>query len=172
MQNYTILYLAAGRAKLNVPDNCIVYYQDINGKRDIDGDMMDVDITDYDILIATPPCNYYSRANQKRDSSQYSIDTKHLLPAIIDKFEKSGKPYIVENVINRSLMGHIYDLTRLIYFHGRHTYFTNRFFNPFGIHQERDFKRTRNGKSTRAKNYVQGGRNVNDVIEWWIKNVV
>ena len=44
-------------------------YQDINGERDIDGDMLDCDLTPYDYVIATPPCNYWSKANYRRNES-------------------------------------------------------------------------------------------------------
>ncbi len=46
-----VIYLAAGRAKLNY-DN--VVYNDYKEKRDLICDMMIVDLNDYDILIATP----------------------------------------------------------------------------------------------------------------------
>ena len=52
------IYLAAFKA---YHPNYDIVYQDINGKRDIGGDMMDVDLTQFDFIIATPPCNYYSR---------------------------------------------------------------------------------------------------------------
>ena len=77
-----VLYLAAFKA--NHP-NWNITYQDINGNRDIDGDMMDVDLNPYDVIIATPPCNYYSRANYRRETSDYSQATKHLLPSILKK---------------------------------------------------------------------------------------
>lgn len=49
------IYLAAFKA--NHPNHNITY-QDINGLRDIDGDMLQTDLTPYDFIIATPPCNY------------------------------------------------------------------------------------------------------------------
>lgn len=67
-----------------------IVYQDINGKRDIDGDMLDIDLTPYDFVIATPPCNFWSIARGNR-CSQYSLDTKHLLPEVIKKCFESGK---------------------------------------------------------------------------------
>ena len=70
------IYLAAYKA---MHPNHDIVYQDINGKRDIGGDMMEVDLTPYDFIIATPPCNWWSRANWRRDSSEYSLKTKHLL---------------------------------------------------------------------------------------------
>src|SRR5690554_4484282 len=120
-----IIYLASHTAILKY-DNVI--YQDINGKRDLGGDMLDIDLSDYDILVATPPCNYYSRANYRRDISDYSLKTKHLLPDIIKKFIKTKKPFIVENVINKKLMKHIINSLPIdVYYieYGRHSYFTN-----------------------------------------------
>lgn len=76
------IYLAAFKAS---HPNYDIVYQDINGKRDIGGDMMEVDLTPYDFIIATPPCNWWSRANYRRDKSPYALETKHLLPDIIEK---------------------------------------------------------------------------------------
>lgn len=66
-------------------------------------DMLAVDLDNYDFIIATPPCNYYSRANWRRNTSEYSLKTKHLLPDIIEKCSISGKPFIIENVRNYNL---------------------------------------------------------------------
>lgn len=123
-----IIYLASGRAILNHKN---VIYNDIKENRDLRCDMLDVDLSDYDILIATPPCNYYSRANSKRETSVYAQSTKHLLPTIIDKFIKTGKPFIVENVRNAPLFKKLglYDKSCFIYLHGRHTYWTNVMFD-------------------------------------------
>ena len=43
--------------------NYKIVYQDINGKRDLSGDMLDIDLTGYDFIICTPPCNWWSKAN-------------------------------------------------------------------------------------------------------------
>ena len=80
------IYLASYEA---FHQNYNLVYQDINGERDIGGDMMNVDLTNYDYVIATPPCNWWSRANWRRDSSEYSLKTKHLLIDILDKLIKS-----------------------------------------------------------------------------------
>lgn len=74
------IYLAAFEA---YHPNHDIIYQDINGLRDLGGDMLDVDLSSYDFIIATPPCNYWSRCNYRRDISDYSLKTKHLLPGII-----------------------------------------------------------------------------------------
>ena len=92
------IYLAAFRAE---HPNYNIIYQDINGKRDIGGDMMEVDLTSYDFNIATPPCNWWSKANYRRDRSPYALQTKHLLPDIIKKLCEQDKPFIVENVRNK-----------------------------------------------------------------------
>lgn len=89
------IYLAAFKA--NHPNYDIVY-QDILGNRDIGGDMMEVDLSPYDFIIATPPCNWWSRANYRRNTSPYALQTKHLLPDILRKLCQQDKPWIVENV--------------------------------------------------------------------------
>ena len=91
------IYLAAFRAEHFDYD---ILYQDINGKRDLPGDMLQYNLDDYDFVIASPPCNYYSRANYRRDVSDYALNTKHLLPGILDKLRTYDKPFIVENVSN------------------------------------------------------------------------
>ena len=163
-----VIYLASGRAKLKYPN---VVYNDYKEKRDLVCDMMDVNLEDYDVLIATPPCNYYSRANHSRETSIYSQESKHLLPSIIDKFIRTGKPFIVENVRNEPLfikLG-LYNKNCFIYKHGRHTYWTNIMFNMSGIPQEFDFKSIPGYGCVRLKSYVQGGKNVNDVLDYFLE---
>lgn len=53
------IYLGACTA--NHP-NYNIDYQDKYIIRDIGGDMMEIDLSPYDYIIATPPCNFYSRA--------------------------------------------------------------------------------------------------------------
>lgn len=155
-----------------------IVYQDITGKRDIGGDMMDVSLDEYDYIIATPPCNYWSRANYRRETSEYAQTTKHLLGDIIDKLILLNKPFIVENVINRSLMRKhgLLDKNCFIHFHGRHTYWTNVKIDLTNVEQVQDlvYKPLLSGKNkgrlairtSRAKR--QGGVNVYNVIEAWL----
>ena len=161
-----IIYLASHTAKLKY-DN--VVYNDIKGDVDIIGDMLKVDLTDYDILIATPPCNYYSRANYRRETSIYAQETKHLLPDILKKFYKTGKPFIVENVINKVLMRDIIDnhINNGFYYkeHGRHSYFMSHDIDVSKLHQIKD-----NVQNT-SQNKRQGGYNVNIVLEYYIEKV-
>lgn len=158
------IYLAAYQA---YHGNYDIVYQDINGKRDLGGDMLDIDLTPYDFIIATPPCNFWSRANYRRYTSKYSQDTKHLLPDILDKLRQLDKPYIVENVRNEKLFKKygILDKADYVYYVGRHTYWTNVPFNPTNIEQKFDF----DGVGKRLVKNAQGGENVYKVIEWWLK---
>ena len=158
------IYLGAYKAK---HPNYNIVYQDINGKRDLPGDMMNIDLSDYDFIIATPPCNYYSKARGNKKPSEYALNTKHLLPDIIKKLELLNKPYIVENVRNRSLMNESYNIASYVYCLGRHTYFTNIMFNPSNIKQIQDYKY---GGIKLVKN-GQGGLNVHNVIEFWLENL-
>ncbi len=167
------IYLGAFKA--NHPGYDIVY-QDINNKRDIGGDMLSIDLSQYDYIIATPPCNYYSRANYRRNCSKYSLATKDLLPCIIEKLCILNKPFIVENVRNDPLFkkNGLYNYPCYIYKIGRHTYWTNVKFGIADIEQRQDFH---------SKGYVikyddmnnlehQGGFNVHNVIERWLNQVV
>jgi len=160
------IYLAAHIAK---HPNYNIVYQDINGKRDIGGDMLEIDLSNYDYIIATPPCNYWSRARGNKKPSQYALNTKHLLPDILDKLIKLDKPFIVENVRNKPTFEKIglYNIPCFIYHHGRHTYWTNIPFNPSNIKQEYDFSY---GGKQLTKN-KQGGNNVYNVIERWLETI-
>lgn len=164
------IYLGAFEAKHDGHD---IIYQDINGKRDVGGDMMDIDLTPYDYIIATPPCNYWSRARGK-SCSEYSKKTMHLLPDIIDKLLKTGKPFIVENVKNaKRFKEHgLFDKPCFIIEYGRHTYWTNRLVDFYGIEQRQDFKyhgRVILYSDMKNKEKHQGGFNVHNVIEYWIQ---
>ena len=155
------IYLASYKAN---HQNYDIVYQDINGERDIGGDMLGIDLSFYDFIIATPPCNYWSRANYRRETSDYSQKTKHLLPDIIDKLIKLNKPFIVENVRNYKLFNE-YDLFNkdcFIYEIGRHTYWTNIVFNGSNIKQKNDNIHNISSKDR------QGGFNVYNVIEYWL----
>lgn len=160
-----IIYLAAGHAVLN---NDNVTYNDYYIKRDLVCDMLVVDLAHYDILIASPPCNYYSKANYRRDKSSYSLMTKHLLPDILNKFINIDKPFIVENVINKKLMRTIIDKSNCYYFEiGRHCYFTNVFGFSSYAHQIQKPDNIAN----LSKKARQGGKNVNTIFERFIEYV-
>lgn len=167
------IYLGAFEA---LHENYDIVYQDINGKRDIGGDMMDIDLNAYDFIIATPPCNYWSIARGKR-CSEYSKKTKHLLPDIIDKLIELKKPFIVENVKNRKRFREngLFDKNCFIIEHGRHTYWTNVLIDFSQVPQRQDFKY--HGyviKYDDMKNTTkhQGGYNVHEVIEHWLKAII
>jgi hypothetical protein len=169
-----IIYLAAYKAH---HPKWEMTYQDINGKRDIPGDMLDVDLTPYDVIIATPPCNYYSRANYRREESEYSQKTKHLLPTILKRLAYQNKPFIVENVINGVLFKKegLFNLPIYYYEHGRHSYWTNIPFNPQTLIQNNEFeyRLMSNGKRGMftPSSKRQGGQNVHNVIEYWLEVV-
>ena len=167
------IYLAAFKALHEEHD---IIYQDINGKRDIAGDMMNVDLTPYDYIIATPPCNYYSRANYRRETSEYAQKTKHLLPGILKKLIALGKPFIVENVRNKRIFTELglLNLPCYIYLIGRHTYWSNILFPYEDIEQEYDFKfggYVRKTVQDYGRSNRQGGENVHNVIERFIQVV-
>ena len=160
-----VLYLASGKAKLNY-DN--VVYNDLLIKRDLQCDMLEVDITNYDLIFATPPCNFWSRANCNIYSSYYQA-TKHLLPDILKKLSNSEKLYVIENVINKKRMKEngIFDIIGdwLYFEYGRHCYFTNilMFMGIIqGVPQKQDFKY--GGKFINKGDDRQGGNNVNAVF--------
>lgn len=167
------IYLAACKARH--PDYNIIY-QDIDPKYkcEIGGDMMQVDLKPYDYIIASPPCNWWSKANPYYKTSKYALDTKHLLPDIIIKLANLDKPFIVENVKNYKRMEEegifaICDRYGLYtYTIGRHIYISNIMCNLL-CSQHQDFKM--GGKRVNNDGYNQGGSNVHKVIELWLKIV-
>lgn len=169
------IYLASFEAQH--PGHDIVY-QDINGKRDIGGDMMQVSLAEYDYIIATPPCNWWSRANYRRNTSEYALKTKHLLIDILDKLAKQDKPFIVENVRNDKLFNEyrLFDSNLIVYRIGRHTYWSNILFYTGDIVQEPKVE-VINGKKrylssqTLVRSKRQGGQEVHEVIERFIQTL-
>ena len=90
------VYLGACKARHR---NYDIVYNDIDPKfnPDILGDMLSIDLTPYDFVIASPPCNWWSKANPYYKTSPYALNTKHLLPDTIKRLAKSGKPFVIEN---------------------------------------------------------------------------
>ena len=153
-------------------------YNDIDPKTNcnIICDMLTVNLDNYDFLIASPPCNYYSRANYRRDTSKYALETKHLLPDILEKFAKTNKPFLVENVRNNVQFkkAGIFDICKkyniTVQYVGRHTYFTN--FNvDLQCTQKKECVQKHSHYSLSKNNYRQGGENVYIVIEKWLSKL-
>lgn len=137
--------------------------------------MEDVDLSEYDFYICTPPCNFWSHAIGEERCSAYALETKHLLEWAIETLSKTGKPFIIENVKNKPRMEKygIFSLARKygLYIQevGRHTYFTNDMID-LSCMQQKDFKS--GGIRLQSKRKTQGGANVHKVIETWIQNIV
>lgn len=163
------IYLASFKAKH--PGYYIVY-QDINGKCDLPGDMLDIDLSSYDFIIASPPCNYWSKANYRRETSDYSQKTKHLLPGILNKLVHFNKPFIVENVRNITLFekNNLFNFNVYVYCIGRHTYWTNVSFS-FDELCDLQQKQIKDFCQTKSCNNRQGGYNVFLVIEKFLKKI-
>lgn len=167
---FTGLYLAACKAR---HPNWNIKYNDIDKKYgcDIVADMLTVSTYGYAYLIATPPCNFYSKINYRYYRSKYAWQTINLLPLVLMKFAETDKPFIVENVINRKkfeFLG-IYKLCDYlgIFYQevGRHTYFTNVKCD-LSCEQHQDFRY--GGYRVNTDGYNQGGSNVAAVIEKWL----
>ena len=155
-----------------------IVYQDINGLRDLPGDMLEIDLTPYDYIIATPPCNYWSRANYRRNESEYALKTKHLLIDIIAKLKDQEKPFIVENVRNDKFFKEygLFNNNLNVYRIGRHTYWTNVKLYVEDIIQipKVDFKDGKKrflSSQNLGRKQRQGGKEVHEVIERFIQHV-
>ena len=168
------IYLGSNRAR---HFNYNIIYQDIEKDKydcDIGGDMLLCDLSEYDFIIATPPCNFWSKANPYWRKSYYSQLTRHLLPDMIIKLGFLDKPFIIENVINKKRFEEfgIFNIIRYfnlnIYYVGRHMYITN-IEAPLilGVPQQQDFKY--GGVRINKDGYNQGGQNVFNVIEKWLE---
>lgn len=142
-------------------------------------DMLDVDLSKYDYVIAIPPCNYYSICNYRRDVSDYALKTKHLLPGCIIKLSESGLPFLIENVRNYPLFVKcgIIDLIKkyglFCYEYGRHFYITNCMLNFNNIPQRFDFKNGgfRINYHDEFSKYNQGGYNVHVIVEYFLEMI-
>lgn len=131
--NKSIIYLGAKKHRLNnLFTDVDIFYNDIVNYEGINFccDMMNIVLDTFDYLIATPPCNYYSKANYRRDTSIVAQSTKHLLPDILRKFALSGKPFLIENVLNKSLIPLPYKC--FMYEYNGHAFYTNV---PLPVHR-------------------------------------
>lgn len=167
------IYLGACKARHR--DYWLVY-QDIDDKYncDIGGDMLDIDLEQYDYVIATPPCNWWSQANPYYWYSEYALKTRHLLPLILIKCAKSGRPFLVECVKNfkRYRENHIFRICDKFGIEytvvGRHVYFTNKLYDLI-CPQIQDFRY--GGRRVNNDGYNQGGTNVHNVVEKFLAQV-
>lgn len=163
------IYLGACKALHKDYD---IVYQDIDGTRDLGGDMLEVDISQYDYIIATPPCNWWSQLNMVWYKSPYALKTRHLLPLIILRLAKNKKPFVVECVKNlkRYKENHILQICeeKGIRYQvvGRHVYFTNTNVD-FACPQIQDFGK--GGVLVNNDGYRQGGTNVHNCIEKFLE---
>ena len=167
------IYLFANRARH--PNHDIVY-NDIEEryKCDITANALSIPLDEYDFIIATPPCNWWSKANYRRNSSDYALATKQLLPETIKTLSKQSKPFIIENVRNKPLMTKegVIDLieknnlfSQIV---GRHLYISNVWCD-LECPQTKDYKM--HGIRINNDGYSQGGANVHRVIEIWINYI-
>lgn len=76
-----ILYGCCYKADLEMPN---ITYVDIipgliksNNCNYVCNDIRNIDFTQFDILLLTPPCNYYSRCNYRRNTSKYAHKQKN-----------------------------------------------------------------------------------------------
>ena len=123
----------------------------------------------YDYIIATPPCNYWSKANYRRNTSFYALSTMHLLPCLLIRLRNIGKPFIIENVKNDPMFKKygIYENAKglNIYRFGRHTYFTNIKLDLSEVSQINDsIQNISHGRR-------EGGENVKRVIDKFIETI-
>ncbi len=165
------IYLCSFKARF--PGQNIVYNDiDPGTKADIIGDALHVDLRKFTFVLASPPCNFWSRANNAYETSAYAQKTKHLLPSMLSRLSQSGKPFILENVRNRPRMGryHIWELVSkfglYVYEVNRHTYFTNRMFNPW-LPKMHDFRS--GGYAVVPNKDLQGGGQVSRVFTQWMR---
>lgn len=115
----------------------------------------------YDFIIATPPCNYYSRANYRREISTVAQITKNLLPHCIGLCLRSGKPFIIENVCNDTLLP---KADCFMFDFGQHTFYTNVFMPQFDKRLA-----VRQNKQHISRNKRDGNANVDLVIRTFLE---
>lgn len=141
------------------------YLNDLTSSKRIVADCNFINYLDYDFIIATPPCNYYSRANYRRETSKYAQDTKHLLPTILNTCTDFDVPFIVENVLNDSLLPHQYDKYCRVFDFGGHRFWTNVIFDIS------DLVPVKQNKQNVCRNKRDGNANVHMVIERFLASI-
>lgn len=174
------LYLCARKHRLpgyNIHYNDIEYYPGIDYVLDCRLLLRNISskfMRKYDYFIATPPCNFYSRANYRRNQSTVALMTKDLLPLCLEKLSKLKKPYIIENVLNDSLILKDDQISKIIkdnsiYYikFGGHIFFTNIFM--FNFHKSWSHKQN---KQNVCRNKRDGNYNVDLVIKEFLRIVV
>lgn len=144
--------------------NFDIDYNDNLINRDLNCSAFEVDLSKYDYIIATPPCNYYSKINQQRDISEYSLKTKDYLPNILEVLISLNKPFIVENVLNETLIPHQFDYDCYVYKVSGHTYWTN-----IELPRIYDLPFIKAKKVQDNTLFRQGGYNVHLVVEYFLR---
>lgn len=82
-------------------------------------------LSSFDGWIFTPPCNYYSRANWRRETSKIAQETKDILPLCL-QFCIDGSstvPFLIENVQNAPIFKDWYPSYQFVL--GGHTFWSN-----------------------------------------------
>lgn len=165
-----IIYACSGNGKIEIKDPAVkIYTNDKYVKTDIQKDCQQINYDEFDMIIASPPCNYWSKANYRRDreESKYAQKTKYLLQFFLNIATNNNKPIIIENVINRKLMEKELKIPNNIeiVINGRHTYFSNKniqFIKKFTFEKSCNIV----NKSTKQR---QGDNQVQQVFEKFIK---
>lgn len=80
-------------------------------------------LNQFDFYIFTPPCNYYSHANWRRETSLLALETKDILPLCLEFCVSQNKPFIVENVLNKTFFKDLYPQYQFTF--GGHTFWSN-----------------------------------------------
>lgn len=62
----------------------------------IQGDALEADLSGYDFIWASPPCQRYSAGAAKWGTSE---DHPHMIPTIRDRLVKAGAPFVIENIV-------------------------------------------------------------------------
>ncbi len=64
------------------------------------------DLSQFDFIHASPPCQRYSKSTAmfKKQGKEYP----DLIPVVRELLKKSGKPYVIENVLNSPLRPDLY----------------------------------------------------------------
>lgn len=68
----------------------------------IQGSALEADVTGYDLIWASPPCQAFTLANH-RDRTEGRSNHQNLIPETRSLLQQSGSPYIIENVCQAPL---------------------------------------------------------------------
>lgn len=146
------------------------------GDEFVQADALTFDLSGFDVIHASPPCQEYSRTSKLRDAQGKKGTTLPLMEPVRALLERSGKPYVIENVPGAPMRADLM-LCGTMFAHGvwrektwrplrRHRWFESNFSLPTQpIDPHRMMGRPLGVYGSMKDDIPQGGQTVSSVAE-------